>query len=80
MKFLIDSMLPPGTARHLATMGHDATTPTGLGAHNLPDDALIQLAAAGGPRDRHRERKRLRPGHRVPSAAHRKKGGGRRRR
>ena len=46
MKFLIDSMLPPGTARHLATMGHDATTPTGLGAHNLPDDALIQLAAA----------------------------------
>jgi Domain of unknown function (DUF5615) len=46
VKFLIDSMLPPGTARQLAIMGHDATTPTGLGAHNLPDDVLIQLAAA----------------------------------
>jgi hypothetical protein len=27
-------------------MGHDATTPSGLGAHNLPDDVLVQLAAA----------------------------------
>jgi hypothetical protein len=27
-------------------MGHDATTPAGLGAHNLPDDVLVQLAAA----------------------------------
>ena len=47
MKFLIDSMLPPRAADHLAGMGHDATTPSGLGAHNLPDDVLVQLAAAG---------------------------------
>jgi uncharacterized protein with PIN domain len=46
VKFLIDSMLPPATARQLAIMGHDATTPNGLGAHNLPDDVLVQLAAA----------------------------------
>jgi Domain of unknown function (DUF5615) len=46
VKFLIDSMLPPGTADELAAMGHDATTQTGLGAHNLPDDVLVQLAAA----------------------------------
>ena len=46
MKFLIDSMLPPGIAERLGTMGHDATTPAGLGAHNLPDDVLVQLAAA----------------------------------
>jgi hypothetical protein len=39
-------MLPPGTAELLSTMGHDATTPAGLGAHNLPDDVLIALAAA----------------------------------
>jgi len=47
VKFLIDSMLPPRAADHLAGMGHDATTPSGLGAHNLPDDVLVQLAAAG---------------------------------
>lgn len=46
MRFLIDSMLPPGTAELLSTIGHDATTPTKLGAHNLPDDVLIELAAA----------------------------------
>jgi hypothetical protein len=46
VKFLIDSMLPPGTAERLEPVGHDATTPAGLGAHNLPDDVLIQLAAA----------------------------------
>ncbi len=45
MKFLIDSMLPPRTAAELATLGHDATTPAGLGAHNLPDDMLVELAA-----------------------------------
>jgi hypothetical protein len=46
VKFLIDSMLPPGTADRLAAMGHDAATPAGLGAHNLPDDVLVELAAA----------------------------------
>ena len=46
MKFLIDSMLPPDTADRLAVTGHDATTPVRLGAHNLPDHALISLAAA----------------------------------
>ena len=48
MKFLVDSMLPPRVAELLATAGHDATNPTHLGAHNLPDDLLIQLAAAEG--------------------------------
>jgi hypothetical protein len=46
LKFLIDSMLPPDTADRLAAAGHDATTPARLGAHNLPDDTLISLAAA----------------------------------
>ena len=46
MKFLIDSMLPPRVAELLGEHGHDATTPMQLGAHNLPDDLLIQLAAA----------------------------------
>jgi hypothetical protein len=39
-------MLPPGTAERLNALGHDATTPAGLGAHNLPDDVLGALAAA----------------------------------
>jgi hypothetical protein len=46
LKFLIDSMLPPDTAELLDAAGHDATTPAHLGAHNLPDDTLIALAAA----------------------------------
>ena len=46
MKFLIDSMLPPGAADRLSALGHDVTTPAGMGAHNLPDDVLVQLAAA----------------------------------
>lgn len=45
MRFLIDSMLPPQVAEHLRAAGHEATTPAGLGAHNLPDDLLIQLAS-----------------------------------
>ncbi len=28
--------------------GYDATTPSELGAHSLPDDVLVQLAAADG--------------------------------
>ncbi len=39
-------MLPPSTAGLLAAAGHDATTPAQLGAHNLPDDTLVFLAAA----------------------------------
>ena len=46
MKFLIDSMLPPETADLLNAAGHDATTPARLGAHNLPDEVLIELVAA----------------------------------
>jgi hypothetical protein len=46
LRFLIDSMLPPSTAELLAAAGHDATTPAQLGAHNLPDDTLVLLAAA----------------------------------
>jgi hypothetical protein len=46
VKFLIDSMLPPRVSDLLGAAGHDATTPAQLGAHNLPDDTLVQLAAA----------------------------------
>jgi hypothetical protein len=46
LRFLIDSMLPPGTAGLLAAADHDATTPVQLGAHNLPDDTLVSLAVA----------------------------------
>lgn len=48
MKFLIDSMLPPEVAELLKAGGHDATTPLMLGAHNLPDDVLVQIAGADG--------------------------------
>jgi hypothetical protein len=48
LKFLIDSMLPPEVAQVLDAAGHDATTPARLGAHNLPDEVLIELAAAEG--------------------------------
>jgi hypothetical protein len=46
VNFMVDSMLPPRTADLLDAAGHDAITPARLGAHNLPDDLLIQLAAA----------------------------------
>ena len=46
MKFLIDSMLPPAVAQLLQDAGHDATTPARLGAHNLPDETLVHLAAS----------------------------------
>lgn len=39
-------MLPPQVADRLEAVGHDATTPSRLGAHNLPDDVLVQLASA----------------------------------
>ena len=46
MKFLIDAMLPPGILDYLNTRGHDAVSPAGLGAQDLPDDALIEIATA----------------------------------
>jgi hypothetical protein len=39
-------MLPPRVADYLNAGGHDAVSPAKLGAHNLPDDTLIELAAA----------------------------------
>lgn len=45
MRFLIDAMLPPAVAELLNAAGHDATTPLQLGAHTLPDDVLVELAA-----------------------------------
>lgn len=39
-------MLPPSVVELLDALGHDATTPSKLGAHNLPDDVLVQLAGA----------------------------------
>jgi len=48
LRFLVDSMLPPRVAELLEAGGHDATTPARLGAHNLPDDVIVQLAAAEG--------------------------------
>jgi len=46
LKFLIDAMLPPSVAELLDALGPDATTPSKLGAQNLSDDALVQLAGA----------------------------------
>ena len=38
-------MFPPEVARYLNERGHNARTPADLGAHNLPDDVLIAIAA-----------------------------------
>ena len=46
MRFVIDSMLPPQTAEYLRHAGHQAVTPTELGAHSLPDSALVEIATA----------------------------------
>jgi Domain of unknown function (DUF5615) len=48
LRFLIDAMLPPSVVDRLDALGHVATTPTTLGAHNLPDEVLVQLASASG--------------------------------
>jgi uncharacterized protein with PIN domain len=48
VKFVLDAMLPPLAVGHLEAGGHDAVTPAGLGAQNLPDDALLQIATAEG--------------------------------
>lgn len=37
-------MLPPQVAEHLNVAGHDVAIPAQLGAHNLPDDVLVQIA------------------------------------
>lgn len=41
-------MLPPKVVERLREMGHEAATPSELGAHNLPDDVLIQIASGDG--------------------------------
>src|SRR4051794_29036110 len=41
-------MLPPAVAELLGKAGHDATTPELLGAHNLPDETLVRIAASEG--------------------------------
>ncbi|HEX9766786.1 MAG TPA: DUF5615 family PIN-like protein [Nitriliruptorales bacterium] len=46
MRFLIDAMLPPHTCDLLVDRDHEAVTPADLGAHNLPDDTLIEIAGA----------------------------------
>jgi hypothetical protein len=44
LRLLLDAMLPPSVVDLLETLGHDCTTPSMLGAHNLPDDVLVRLA------------------------------------
>jgi hypothetical protein len=41
-------MFPRQTIEYLNAKGHDAVSPAGLGAQNLPDEVLIQIAAAEG--------------------------------
>jgi hypothetical protein len=45
MKFLIDAMFPPRVVQLLNEGGHDAVSPADIGAHNLPDDVLIEVAS-----------------------------------
>ncbi|HEU0074782.1 MAG TPA: DUF5615 family PIN-like protein [Dehalococcoidia bacterium] len=44
MRFLLDSMFPPQTSEYLKAAGHDMVTPALLGAHNLPDEVLLEIA------------------------------------
>ena len=46
MRFLIDAMFPPLVIEFLKERRHDAVSPADLGAHNLPDDVLIEVASA----------------------------------
>lgn len=46
MRFVIDAMFPPEVAERLNVAGHDAVTPAQRGAHNLPDEVLVQVATA----------------------------------
>lgn len=41
--------VPPSTCELLADHGHEAITPTDLGAHNLPDNPRIEIAGTEGP-------------------------------
>jgi hypothetical protein len=41
-------MFPPSVVELMDELGHDAVTPSMLGAHNLPDDVLVQVAGAEG--------------------------------
>jgi len=45
---VIDAMLPPSVVGLQRELGHAAVTPSMLGAHNLPDDVLVQIASAEG--------------------------------
>ncbi len=48
MRFILDAMLPPAARDFLVKRGHEATTPTDLGAANLSDAALASISAAEG--------------------------------
>lgn len=39
-------MLPPSVCGFLIELGHSAATPLELGAHNLADEVLVELAGA----------------------------------
>lgn len=41
-------MLPPGVAEDLLAKGHEAVTPEGLGAQDLSDEQLVDIATAEG--------------------------------
>ncbi len=41
-------MLPPGVAEDLLANGHEAVTPEGLGAQDLSDEQLVDIATAEG--------------------------------
>jgi predicted nuclease of predicted toxin-antitoxin system len=48
VKFIVDAMFPGEVAGYLAQAGHEAVTPIALGAHTLPDSALIEIATVEG--------------------------------
>ena len=46
MKFLVNGMFSPQVAAHLRDAGHVTVTPGDLGAANLPDEVLIEIATS----------------------------------
>ena len=48
MRFLIDAQLPPALARHLVSLGHEATHIAELGTVNARDREIWDRAAADG--------------------------------
>jgi hypothetical protein len=46
MNFLVDAMFPPEVKQLLAASGHTAVSPSDLGAANLPDELLIEIATS----------------------------------